>query len=91
MSVIHIDFRDKEHFLLVRQVEEQLESFGFDTTAAVIPEDALACALDEVKKFANAELRKAALQKIETHFRKKYEAELPIPIAGAHTQPKPKA
>jgi len=89
MSVIHIDFRDKEHYILVRQVEEQLESFGFDANASVIPEDAIACALDEVKKFANAELRKNALQKIETHFRKKRQAELPIPIAAAHTKPKP--
>jgi hypothetical protein len=88
MSVIHIDFRDKEHYILVRQVEEQLESFGFDVSASVIPEDAIACALDEVKKFANVELRKAALQKIETHFRKKYVAELAIPIATVHTKPK---
>lgn len=88
MSVIHIDFRDKEHYALVRLVEEQLQSFGFDSMSVAIPEDAIACALDEVKKFANGELRKAALVKLEAHFRKRRQAEMPIPIAAAQTKPK---
>ncbi|HYX31949.1 MAG TPA: hypothetical protein VE954_02460 [Oligoflexus sp.] len=89
MSVIHIDFRDKEHYLLVRLVEEQLDSFGFDIAANPIPEDAIACALDEVKKFATSDLRKAALVKLEAHFRKRRQAEMPIPIAASQTKPKP--
>lgn len=89
MSVIHIDFRDKEHYRLTRLVEEQLESFGLDPTNMPIPEDAIACALDEVKKFASAGDRKAALVKLETHFRQRRRAEMPIPIAAAHTKPKP--
>jgi hypothetical protein len=89
MSVIHIDFRDKEHYRLTRLVEEQLESFGFDTTSTPIPEDAIACALDEVKKFANNQDRKAALLKLENHFRQRRQAEMPIPIAAAQTKPKP--
>jgi hypothetical protein len=89
MSVIHIDFRDKEHYRLTRLVEEQLESFGLDPTNMPIPDDAIACALDEVKKFANAGDRKAALVKLETHFRQRREAAMPIPIAAAHTKPKP--
>ena len=88
MSVIHIDFRDKEHYALVRKVEEQLQGFGFDSMAAVIPEDAIACALDEVKKFANAEQRKAALVKLEAHFRKRRHDETPISL-HAHVKPKP--
>lgn len=87
MSVIHIDFRDKEHYRLTRLVEEQLESFGFDMTSMPIPEDAIACALDEVKKFPNAQERKAALLKLETHFRQRQKAEMPIPIIA--TKPKP--
>jgi hypothetical protein len=89
MSVIHIDFRDKEHYRLTRLVEEQLESFGLDPTNMPIPDDAIACALDEVKKFTNAGDRKAALVKLETHFRQRREAGMPIPIAAAHTKPKP--
>ncbi|WP_141735589.1 hypothetical protein [Oligoflexus tunisiensis] len=89
MSVIHIDFRDKEHYRLARLVEEQLESFGFNTTSMRIPDDAIACALDEVKKFANTTDRKAALIKLENHFRQRHEADLPIPIATAHIKPKP--
>jgi hypothetical protein len=88
MSVIHIDFRDKEHYRLVRLVEQQLDSFGFDPAALPVPEDAIACALDEVKKFANDELRKAALMKLEAHFRKRRQAEMPIPIAASQTKPK---
>jgi hypothetical protein len=87
MSVIHIDFRDKEHYALVRKVEEQLTSFGFDSVTQPIPEDAIACALDEVKKFASPEQRKAALLKLEEHFRKRFEAATPIPIT-AHSKPK---
>jgi len=87
MSVIHIDFRDKEHYTLVRKVEEQLLSFGFESMSVPIPEDAIACALDEVKKFTNAEQRKAALIKLEEHFRKRRQAETPIPLA-AHSKPK---
>jgi hypothetical protein len=89
MSVIHIDFRDKEHYRLTRLVAEQLESFGLDPTNVPIPDDAIACALDEVKKFANAGDRKAALIKLESHFRQRHESERPIPIAAAQTKPKP--
>ncbi len=88
MSVIHIDFRDKEHYRLTRLVEEQLESFGLDPSSTPIPDDAIACALDEVKKFASAQDRKAALIKLETHFRQRRHAERPIPIAAA-SKPKP--
>jgi hypothetical protein len=89
MTVIHIDFRDKEHFRLTRLVTEQLESFGFDTASMPIPEDAIACALDEVKKFASTADRKAALLKLENHFRQQHAEELPIPMAAALTKPKP--
>lgn len=88
MSVIHIDFRDKEHYALLRLVEEQLHSFGFDTMMAAIPEDAIACALDEVKKFASEELRRAALLKLEAHFRKRRQSETPIPITVGQIKPK---
>lgn len=88
MTVIHIDFRDKEHYTLLRKVEDQLHSFGFDSPHAAIPEDAIACALDEVKKFSNAELRQAALLKIEEHFRKRRLSETAIPIHTAQTKPK---
>ncbi len=88
MSVIHVNFRDKDHYALLRKVEEQLQHFGFDSFAHVIPDDAIACALDEVRQFTDQGERRTALLKLEDHFRKRRNAELPTPIGTAHSKPK---
>jgi len=88
MSIIHVNFRDKDHYMLVRKVEEQLHHFGFESMGAAIPEDAIACALDEVRQFKDQEERKSALIKLEEHFRKRRMAETPTPIGSAQVKPK---
>ncbi len=71
MTIINVNFRDKEHYALVKLVEAQLEIFGLNTYAMQVPEDAIACALDEVKVFPDAKMRKIALEKLEEHFRQR--------------------
>jgi hypothetical protein len=88
MTVIHVNFRDKEHYALLRKVEEQLLHFGFDSFLSAIPDDAIAVAMDEVRQFNDPIQRKAALMKLEEHFRKRRQASIPTPIGSAQTKPK---
>lgn len=69
MNIIKVDFRDKELYQVLKKVEEQLKLFGFDLSQYPIPEDAIACALDEVKQFASLESRRKMLEKIEEQFK----------------------
>ena len=68
LSVLQVNFSDKEHYALVREVEVQLQNFGLQPRHAKIPADAIACALDEVRQFPDLETRKQALIKLEHHF-----------------------
>ncbi|MCX6131097.1 MAG: hypothetical protein NTX25_18825 [Proteobacteria bacterium] len=68
MTVLHVDFRDKEHYVLLREIEAQLQIFGLDFHKIKIPSDAIACALDEVRHFSNLDQRKQTLLRLEQHF-----------------------
>lgn len=66
--IIYVDFRDKEFYAILREVEPQLKSFGFDGEHDLIPADAIACALDEVRSFRSNEERVRVLKKLEGHY-----------------------
>jgi hypothetical protein len=69
MNVIHVNFSDKEHYILVKKVNEQLELFGIETTGEELSEELIACALDEVSFFKNIDKRDDAINKLIQHYR----------------------
>lgn len=71
--IIYVDFRDKEFYAILREVEPQLRSFGFDGEHDLIPADAIACALDEVRSFRNSDERVRVLKKLEEHYARFHE------------------
>jgi hypothetical protein len=89
LSIIHVNFRDKEHYALIREVEAQLLGFGLDHRSIVVPADAIACALDEVRHYTDAAERKQALLKLEEHFTQRLST--PVTVAAQLNLGKPKA
>ncbi|SMF71173.1 hypothetical protein [Pseudobacteriovorax antillogorgiicola] len=65
MAVIHINFRDREFLSVKKDVIEKLLEWGLDPWALELPKDAIACALDEVKYYIDAQERLHTLLRLE--------------------------
>ncbi len=63
--LILVDFKDKSLYRLIEEVTRRLSLYGFDCYEDDIPADAIACALDEVRKFNHAETYREILIKVE--------------------------
>jgi hypothetical protein len=72
--LIYVDFRDKDLQPLIRLVDEQLQLFGLDPKRDAVPQDALACALDEVRRFASVEARLGILRRLEHYYARRVAA-----------------
>lgn len=69
--LILVDFKDKALHSLIEDVNQRLQVFGFDSTQDLIPADAIACALDEVRIFADQESYREVLLKVEEAFERR--------------------
>ena len=66
--LIYIDFRDKDLQALIVQIDQQLVLFGLDPATDLVPADAIACALDEVRAFSDPKARANILHRLERFF-----------------------
>lgn len=64
MTVIHVDFKDREFWAVKKEVETKLEDWGLEPQK-LVPNDAIACALDEVRFYENFDDRLDVLKKLE--------------------------
>ncbi len=66
--LILVDFEDKSLHSLIDAVSQCLQSFGFDVATDLIPPDAIACALDEVRVYGDQKSYREVLVKLEDAF-----------------------
>ena len=65
VSVIRVNFKDREFITLKKEVVERLVEWGLDPRLLEVPKDAIACALDEVKQFDSEKSRLEILLRLE--------------------------
>lgn len=66
--LILVDFQDKSLHRLIEEVNQRLSAYGFDSSCDLIPADAIACALDEVRIFSDQESYARLLNRVEAAF-----------------------
>ena len=68
MTVIHVNFADREFENIFKQVRDKLEEWGLLDRSSKLPDDAIACALDDLIYFPDLEKRLIILKRLESAF-----------------------
>ena len=77
VSVIRVNFKDREFITLKKEVVERLVEWGLDPRLLDVPKDAIACALDEVKQFDSQQSRLEILLRLEDTLSNQEISEIP--------------